>query len=71
MHHNKDTQKGIRVLEVTVWSFWVFFFSVLKLFSKVSLIVIKPMLLQYSHGSNLPVDSNFPGVRAYVLSAEA
>ena len=71
MHHNKDTQNEIIIIEAAVWTFWVFFSGVLKLFSKVSLIMIKPKLLQYSESSNLSVDLNLSDVRAYVLSAEA
>jgi hypothetical protein len=28
MHHNKDTQEEIIVLEAVVWTFWILFFSV-------------------------------------------
>ena len=35
MHHNKDTQKEIIVIEAAVWIFWVFFFGVSYLLAKV------------------------------------
>ena len=28
MHHNKDTQNEIIVIEAVVWAFWVFVFGV-------------------------------------------
>jgi hypothetical protein len=28
MHHNKDTQEEIIVIEAAVWAFWILFFSV-------------------------------------------
>jgi hypothetical protein len=36
MHHNKDKQKEIILIEATVWAFWVFFFVVGYLFAKIS-----------------------------------
>jgi hypothetical protein len=27
MHHNKDTQKEIIIIEAAVWAFWAFVFS--------------------------------------------
>jgi hypothetical protein len=36
MHHNKDTQKEIIVIEATVWAFWVLFFGVSCLLAKVT-----------------------------------
>lgn len=35
MHHNKDTQKEIVVIEAAVWTFWLLFFVVSYLFTKV------------------------------------
>ena len=55
MHHNKDTQSKIIDIAASVWTFWVLFSCVLKLFFKVSLIMFKPKSLQYRHGSNLSV----------------
>jgi len=37
MHHNKDTQEEIIVIEATVWAFWILFFSVSYLLAKVLL----------------------------------
>lgn len=37
MHHNKDTQEEIIVLEATVWAFWVLFFSLSYLLAQVIL----------------------------------
>ena len=37
MHHNKDTQEEIIVLEATVWAFWILFFGVSYLLAKVIL----------------------------------
>ncbi len=34
MHHNKDTQKEIVVIEAVVWVFWVVVFVVVYLLSK-------------------------------------
>lgn len=36
MHHNKETQQEIVVLEAAVWTFWVFFFGVGYLLTKVA-----------------------------------
>lgn len=36
MHHNKDTQKEIIIIEAAVWAFWVFVFSVGYLLAKVT-----------------------------------
>ena len=36
MHHNKDTQKEIIVIEATVWVFWVLFFCISYLLAKVT-----------------------------------
>ena len=36
MHHNKDTQEEIIVIEAAVWVFWAFVFSVGYLLAKVS-----------------------------------
>ncbi len=38
MHHNKDTQKEIIVIEAAVWAFWVFLFSALYLFSNADIL---------------------------------
>ena len=35
MHHNKDTQEEIVVIEATVWTFWLLFFGVSYLLTKV------------------------------------
>jgi len=37
MNHNKKTQEEIIVLEAAVWAFWVFFFSLSYLITKVTL----------------------------------
>ena len=37
MHHNKDTQQEIIVLEAYVWAFWILFFGLSYLLSKVIL----------------------------------
>ena len=37
MHHNKDTQEEIVVIEAAVWAFWILFFVVSYLFAKVIL----------------------------------
>ena len=37
MHHNKDTQEEIIVLEATVWVFWILFFGLSYLLAKVIL----------------------------------
>lgn len=37
MHHNKDTQKEIIVLEATVWTFWLLIFAVSYLLAKVTI----------------------------------
>jgi len=36
MHHNKDTQKEIIVIEAAVWAFWAFVFSAGYLLAKVT-----------------------------------
>jgi len=36
MHHDKDKQKEIILIEAAVWAFWVFFFGVGYLFAKIS-----------------------------------
>ena len=36
MHHNKDNQKEIIVIEAAAWVFWVFVFSVGYLLAKVT-----------------------------------
>ena len=36
MHHNKDTQKEIIIIEATVWAFWALVFSVGYLLAKVT-----------------------------------
>jgi hypothetical protein len=35
MHHNKDTEKEIVVIEAAVWVFWAFVFFVGYLFAQV------------------------------------
>jgi len=35
MHHNKQTQEEIVLIEATVWMFWLLFFSVSYLLTKV------------------------------------
>jgi len=35
MHHNKETQEEIVLIEATVWIFWLLFFSVSYLLAKV------------------------------------
>lgn len=37
MHHNKDTQEEIIILEATVWAFWILFFGLSYLLAKVIL----------------------------------
>jgi len=37
MHHNKNTQEEIIILEATVWVFWILFFGLSYLFAKVIL----------------------------------
>ena len=37
MHHNKDTQEEIIVLEATVWAFWILFFGLSYLLAKIML----------------------------------
>ena len=34
MHHNKDTQKEIVIIEAAVWAFWAFVFSAGYLFAQ-------------------------------------
>ena len=36
MHHNKDTQKEIIVIEAAVWTFWAFVFGVGYLLARVT-----------------------------------
>jgi hypothetical protein len=35
MHHNKDTQEEIVVIEAAVWAFWAFIFGVSYMLAKV------------------------------------
>ena len=37
MHHNKDTQEEIIVIEAAVWAFWILFFGVSYLLAKIIL----------------------------------
>jgi hypothetical protein len=37
MHHNKDTQQEIIVLEAMVWAFWILFFGLSYLLTKIIL----------------------------------
>ena len=37
MHHNKESQEEIIVLEATVWVFWILFFGLSYLLAKVIL----------------------------------
>jgi len=37
MHHNKDTQEEIVIIEAVVWAFWILLISVSYLFAKVIL----------------------------------
>ena len=37
MHHNKDTQEEIIILEAAVWAFWILFFGLSYLLAKILL----------------------------------